>query len=563
MKELKNIFRPFALFLLLFAGVSACKKDDKLFEPKIILGTEETIAVSNRAAEQSIDIVSNLSWTAKSDAGWITISGSQGEKGKRVIKFSVAENGEDERTGTITITASSGDISKEIKVVQESGLTDNFYVKANGTGEGTSWEDATSLANALRNCVSGSTIYIAAGTYVPSETITGGDPADDGDITFEINKYITLKGGYPQNAGGHVAADPSVNKTILSGKLSNGSETYHVVTVSAPKADDQKVVLDGLVISDGNAGTATTTVKINGTDFRRDYGGGVTIGNARAEVVNCEITGNKSQKFVAGIYIFGASEVTIKGAEISKNVSKNNGAGLWVSEANAYIYNSRFTENESPGTAPGVHAYPDANLYMYNSVVANNKGNSYGAGIYLRQKAKGVFVNCLVYGNESASKNGGGGIMMYDNCTADVISSTITGNKIAGPGGGIYRRLNTNTLHVYNSIISGNIQSADGQDIDVYETGAVAAVIWSSVSGSKAYDATGGEIAGSVFNAGTMLNAAFVPVGNNNPALNSGMSQAALLSLGATFSPALENFISSDLNGETRSGLAVMGALVK
>src|SRR5690606_27126215 len=159
-------------------------------------------------------------------------------------------------------------------------------------------------------------------------TITGGDSSDPGDITFEINKNITLIGGYPANAAGKAAAaDPAVHKTILSGKLASG-ESYHVVTVSAPKVVDQKVVLDGRVITGGNASTAGTSASIDGTAFRRDYGGGMTIGGALVEINNCEIIENRSEKFVAGLFIFGDASVTIKNSKINKNISKSNGAGI-------------------------------------------------------------------------------------------------------------------------------------------------------------------------------------------------------------------------------------------
>lgn len=558
----KNIFRPLAFLLLVLTGFSACKKDDQI-EPKIFFNTEDALSVSNKATEQSVVIVSNMDWTAQADVDWITIAEAAGEKGKDTVRFSVAQNDDEERTGILTISTASGGLAKEIRVVQESGLAANFYVKAGASGEGRSFDEPASLDYALKNAVSGTVIHIAAGTYIPESTITGGDSSDPGDITFEINKNITLIGGYPANAAGKaVTADPAVNKTILSGQLSSG-EAYHVVTVSAPKIEDQKVVLNGLVITGGNASTAGTSASINGAAFRRDYGGGMTIGGALVEINNCEIIENRSEKFVAGLFIFGDASVTIKNSKINKNISKSNGAGIWANASKVYIYGSEVNENETSGTAAGVHAYPDAALYMYNSTVANNKGKSYGAAVYLRQRSTGVLVNCLIYGNESTSGNGGGGLMMYDNCEADVISSTITKNTIAGPGGGVYRRSNVNTLRIYNSIISGNSQKAGSSDVDVYEASADAPLIQASVIGDKAYNTAGSEIDGASFNPVTMLSASFLPIADNNPALTAGMNASALNTLGGTFNPPLEALISSDLNGESRSGVNIMGALVK
>lgn len=549
-----------ALALLLITGFSACKKD-KDFEPKIFLGNEDEVSVSNKASDQTIEILSNLPWTATADVEWITVLTPDGEKGRSKIEFSVADNGEDERTGTITVSTTAGEVAKEIKVVQESGLSDNFFVKVSAEGSGNSWENATTLDDALKNAVNGSVIYIAAGTYAPISTISGGNSSDGGDVTFEIDKNITLIGGFPENATGNAESDPASHKTILTGKHAEGT-SYHVVTISAPEDPEAKVVLKGLTITGGNASSASTSAKSGGIDFRRDYGGGMTIGGATVDIIDCDIIENKSDKFVAGLFIKDA-KVTIKNSRINKNISKGNGAGIWANTSEVHIFDSEINENETPGTAAGVHGYPNTDLYLYNTTVANNKNNSYGAGVYLRQKSTGYLVNCLIYGNESTSKNGGGGVMMYDDCNATIISSTITGNKIAGPGGGVYRRQKVNTLKVYNSIISGNEQLSSSADMDVFEAGAEAPLVQSSINGGKAYDATGGEIADLPFNASTMLNNDLVPIGDKNPALTDGMDASALKTLGDTFTPPLHKAIGSDKKGNSREGQKVMGALIK
>ena len=154
--------------------------------------------------------------------------------------------------------------------------------------------------------------------------------------------------------------------------------------------------------------------------------------------------------------------------------------------------------------------------------------------------------------------------MLYNNSSLDLISSTVTGNEILnGPGGGIYRRLNVNPVNIYNSIISGNKQLDDGPDVDVFEENADAPFIQSSVIESKAYDQSGSVIADANFDYSSMLNSNLLPVGNNNPALQFGMSGADLTTLGGTFEPTLDDAISSDIKGNSRAGSTIMGALVK
>jgi len=563
----KNITKHVALGALVLIALGGCKKDDQAFDPNLSLATE-SLSVSNQANDYSVGMVSNSPWTAESDVEWITINSASGEKGKGTIQFSVAKSTEDERTGTITVST-SGDHKKQITITQETGLSSDLYVKEGGTGDGSSWQDATSLANALQLIPSGSTIYIAAGTYLPTQTVTGGNSDDNRDITFEISKYITLKGGYPANATDGAVADPVNNKTLLSGKLANGSETYHVVTVSTPKIDGQKVVIDGLTISHGNGFDRGSKVNINGLDFPRGNGGGMSIGNAVVEILNTDIVDNKTSGtgstagYSAGVFAFGGSVVTFKNSKINDNESAGNGGGLYVDRSIAYIYDSEINRN-SGGTAAGVHGYPDSEIYMYNSTVADNKGRSYGAGFYIRQNSKAVLVNCLITGNVTTAKNGGGGVMMYNNSEANIISSTIVENSVAiGPGGGIFADNGVNKLNVYNSIISGNIQLDDGPDINSGSAAALVRTVKSSVVGKQAYDQNGNEITGATFNINTMLNASYLPIGTDNPALNNGMTGTALTALGDTFNPILEAFISSDFNGKSRAGVTIMGALVQ
>ena len=552
-----NYITRFLLGALLLLSLAGCKKDDESFEPKLFLGND-TFSVANTSSKHVIVFLTNQPWQVEADVDWIVFDETSGEKGKINLAFTVLENDDDERTGKITISA-NGATQQEIQVVQEAGNRDDIYVKAGASGEGYSWAEATSLENALAIAVSGNTIHIAEGVYTPSVTVTGGNPADAGDMTFEISKYVRLKGGYPADAVEGSEANHRQYATVLSG----GGVAYHVVTVSAPKSEGQKVVLEGLKITGGKAGTATTSATINGTAFRRDYGGGITIGKAVVDILDTEIVDNRSDKNVAGLYAFGGSVVTIKNSKVNNNISAGNAGGVWISESVAHIYDSEFKGNAG-GTAAGVHGYPEATINMYNSVIADNKGKSYGAGFYIRQNSKGNLVNCLIYGNTSTSKNGGGGVMMYNNNEVNLINTTITGNSIAGPGGGVYRESGVNKLSIYNSIISGNVQVNDGPDVDAKEADALAPVIQSSVLGSVAYDARGEAIEGASFNASTMLSPAYVPVGANNPALEHGMATEDLVKVGSGLSPAVESgIITADLFNNSRSGLRTMGAVVR
>lgn len=561
---MKKINRIKILFLVSFViiGLESCEKDDNnTFDPEVVL-TNESLEVSNINSEQTVDVLTNSPWTVESNVDWITFTETNGKKGRFDLSFSVAENEDDARTGIITIQVGS-DVTRQFTVVQEAGNRDDVFVSPEGAGEGYTWSEATNLDNALQIAVSGNTIHIAEGTYFANTTVTGGAPSDEGDQTFEINKNITLKGGYPTDASEDSSADPAKYSTVLSG---NGS-SYHVVTISAAEVEDQKVVLDGLTIRDGNASSEGTMTEINGVNFRRDYGGGVSIGNTVVDIKNSRIIDNNSEKNVAGLYAFDNSIVTIEDSKIFNNISRGNAGGIWISESKAYITDSKIIANEG-GTAPGVHGYPDAEIYMNNSIIADNKGRSFGAAFYIRKNSKGVLVNCLISGNESTSTNGGGGVMMYNDNEVTLISTTITNNTIAGPGGGLFRRKGTNVVEIYNSIISGNKQKDDGPDVDVYESDASDPIIRSSIAGNMVYDDSGAEVADFIFSSDSMLKVfeenIVLPVGEDNLARKLGMSSEDLIELNTSLNLSIkEEIIIFDLLGYSRKDINIMGAFIK
>ena len=233
-----NYITRFLLGTLLLLSLAGCKKDDDAFEPKLFLGND-TFSVANTSSKHTIVFLTNQPWQVEADVDWIVFDETSGEKGKISLAFTVLENDDDERTGKITISA-NGATQQEIQVVQEAGNRDDIYVKVGASGEGYSWDDATSLENALAIAVSGNTIHIAEGVYTPTVTVTGGKQDDAGDVTFEISKYVRLKGGYPADATEGSEANHQLYTTTLSG----GGVAYHVVTVSAPKTEGQKVILD-------------------------------------------------------------------------------------------------------------------------------------------------------------------------------------------------------------------------------------------------------------------------------------------------------------------------------
>lgn len=84
-----------------------------------------------------------------------------------------------------------------------------YYVTPDGTGAGTSWSDATTLAGAYAKVVARDTIRMKAGTYTMTArvdikkpiTIEGGYKGEvDDDLTLADVPETVLEGGYKDSA---------------------------------------------------------------------------------------------------------------------------------------------------------------------------------------------------------------------------------------------------------------------------------------------------------------------------------------------------------------------------
>jgi hypothetical protein len=102
------------------------------------------------------------------------------------------------------------------------------YVKAGGTGTGTSWADASGNLQAIINAsAANSQIWVSAGTYYPTTTT-------DRYISFIMKNGVAILGGFP-NTGNPALTDRNweANVTILSADIgvtgNNSDNSNHVI----------------------------------------------------------------------------------------------------------------------------------------------------------------------------------------------------------------------------------------------------------------------------------------------------------------------------------------------
>lgn len=590
---MNNIFKTICL-VLTGAALASCtldfpKESDYPFlsgntgqTPEITFSGQKDIAVGKTGGEFKGSFKSNLPWVAESLVDWIEITSDKrgmGGNGETELTFKVTRNTTlKSRTGQIRVSVTN-DAAACIKVVQEPSLPEDlgneWFIKPGATGKGTSWEDATDLGEALKACATADKLYLAAGTYTPTQYAGG---SSDADKTFLLTQNARIYGGYPANPKAGDAADPVVNKTILSG---NESSTRHVFVIAAPKDDDYSIQINGITVRGGcNTSTKAGSNKLNGEYFFTGYGAGVYVLGSKVKFTNCFIKDNKSVKFACGMFSTNNSYVEMEHCEITDNMVENgNAAGIHNAGTmilrNCGIRRNGCTTNSLVG---GFYNYDTdkklntAKAYLYSCEFENNSASTNWkrvSNFYGRENSFSVIVNTTFYGTDA----GNAPIAIFGKGVTDteayIISCTIAGNKSSSPDvcSGIAQV--ESKVKVYNSIVSGNKGGRDGiwaikstmNELIDQRTETVSY----SINAEKVFG-DDDVMSGLLFDPEKMLGKAsngVVPlIGAGNPALTNGMTADQLKSIKSGREPEIdETEVVKDQKGNPRTG-KVMGAYV-
>lgn len=225
-----------------------------------------------------------------------------------------------------------------------------IYVKASATGanDGTSWPDAfTDLQNALSIATAGDTVWVADGTYKPT---SGTNRA----ANFRLNDGVALFGGFAgvetSLSERYMAAHP----TVLSGEIgafTKDDNSFHVVRSDST---DSTALLDGFVITRGNAsgsapddkgggmilvGASPTVRNVSLRNNSATRGGGMSVSRSRSRMFNIAFLGNYAN-YGGGLYTYDGGEETITNAAFAGDSVQTQGAAIYNTGSHPEIINT-------------------------------------------------------------------------------------------------------------------------------------------------------------------------------------------------------------------------------
>lgn len=352
------------------------------------------------------------------------------------------------------------------------------YVKQGGTGDGTSWANASGdlqkMIDDLATVDAPGEVWVAKGEYRPTTQIIEGVQYA---ASFRMRDGIDVYGGFagtePSKAKREKGSMPwsYTNETVLLGadyenntaawannQWNVTSSSRHVVWF-APMSGEEDfksvTVLDGVTIKGGAANGGEGL-----TDFATDKGGGVYMGE-NATLQNCIVAENTAKGNGGGVYV---KDGRVIGCLVYNSSAVENGGGVFVENA-GLVLRSMITDNSAKNGA-GVYLdknndeYPEEYLILSTSVISNNTALENGA-VYCN--AGGVLLQNTIVNNDcpssvdasnpNSSQTGG----LYINKYAFVINSVLWNNSINKIDVPMYALGATaDNVRFYNNAISGS-----------------------------------------------------------------------------------------------------------
>ena len=277
-----------------------------------------------------------------------------------------------------------------------------IYVSADGTGDGSSWSNATPYLEyaSARSTDGANKVWVKAGTYYGEMNNPNG--------AFIIYKNNRVYGGFAGNETPDFNLndrDFEANPTIL-----DGQDARRVVYQTDHFSSVDYSIWDGFVIQNGSSGAG---------------GGAYLCSNSRFK--NCKFLNNNAIGFGGGAYIitpyYDNSLVSFENCVFEGNRGALGGA--LCDMTGAMIQNCRITNNTATTKGGGYYIFANKESKIINSIFDNNNA-SLGGAMY--NKGKIMVVNCDFISN-NATNDGGG---MFNETQYSKFYNTIVWGNMAG-----------------------------------------------------------------------------------------------------------------------------------
>ncbi|MBR1512965.1 MAG: C10 family peptidase [Bacteroidales bacterium] len=273
-----------------------------------------------------------------------------------------------------------------------------IYVTTDGTGDGSSWENATNklqFASALSSG-GGTKVWVKAGVYYGDTSNTEG--------AFYITESNRVYGGFEGNEAPDYdlsQRDFEKNTTVL-----DGQGERRVLLQERGFSAGREAIWDGFTIQNGAVGSGagayiSNYVTLSNCNIIENhatmYGGGIYInstgGTVRVNLTNCNITDNTSSMGGGVCDRIGA---TYTNCNLSNNEASTKGGGLYLYNNTEPVFKNCVFANNTAKNAGGMYAR--GRFTAYNCDFVMNLGTESIGGVF-HEERHNKYYNCILWGN--------------------------------------------------------------------------------------------------------------------------------------------------------------------
>ncbi len=389
-----------------------------------------------------------------------------------------------------------------------------IYVSEDGTGDGSSWANATSkfeYATALSSG-GGTKVWVKKGTYY-------GD-TNDPNSAFYITANNQIHGGFKgdEEPGYNLSQRDFINNatildgqgvrrvltqekslngsaaiwdgfTIRNGKAGSGAGAYldnYTTLSNCIVAHNEATMFGGGIYANSGGGTPHVSL-INCTviDNAASMGGGV-CDRIGCIFSNCRISNNTASTKGGGIYLYNNAEPTFKNCVVANNTAEN--AGAMYARGKFTAYNSNFVANNATESVGGLFI-EDRYSKMFNCIIWGNKRQGQQSQTDGSCKAEYCAVQGGMEGTDNINlqvENDGeepGCFVRFNDPSPESADWSLQSNSICLNAG------KPNTAGLGASDIAGDQRIQNGRvEIGAYESCASLTQTEAAISGNNPYD---------------------------------------------------------------------------
>jgi hypothetical protein len=275
------------------------------------------------------------------------------------------------------------------------------------------------------------------------------------------------------------------------------------LTVNGPGLGSRSVTIDArgngrvLDIVDTAESVTLRNLTLTGGNTLGD-GGGLQNAGASTTLVRVALVRNQAGDAGGGVDNDLGAALTLRRCLVADNSAGNDGGGVQAGERLTML-RSRVLRNTTSGTGGGVHVGGEGHLALIfactiadnvaevggglevqfgaganvigSTISGNRAPTGAGGGIRVASGGSAGILNTTVAFNHAGGHDGGGGVSIDGEAgTVTMINATIVanvdtaGNFTAG-GGGIGKEDGSSTLRLFNSVVAGNIVAAGFVDL--------------------------------------------------------------------------------------------------